>query len=234
MNTNVKLLSDVINESKLNFRETESGIDSFKRCPDKTWFKNYSYEIIYNYNSRGFRDNEWPNDLKNVVWCIGDSFTTGIGVPYEHTWTYLLAKEIPQKVINVSMDGASNDYIARMSCAINKEINPFAIIHHWSYTHRREKKNKYATWFTKSTEEEDIENFITNIKQTSADNTIHSFIPLFEPPGEHTKNKLKQENIPNVIYNNEQLDYGRDRHHYDIITATKYVQYYKEMLNGIK
>lgn len=234
MNTNNNIIPDVKNNAKINFLENESGIDSLRKSRNKEWFTNYPCQVEYKYNSRGFRDNEWPTDLKNAVWCIGDSFTVGIGAPYAHTWVHLLSKEIELPTVNVSMDGASNDFIARISTIISEEINPVAIIHQWSYTHRREQKGKYNTWFTKSTEDEDIENFIKNIKSASATNKIHSVIPHFEPPGDRTKDRLQQENIPNVIYDNEQLDFARDYHHYDIITATKYVQYYKEMLNGIK
>jgi hypothetical protein len=229
------MLQDVVVHEKINFTATQIGLDSIKECKNLEWFNNYPYAITYNYNSRGFRDCEWPIDLKNSIWCIGDSFTLGLGVPYEHTWPYLLSTEVSQSVINVSLNGASNDWISRMSRLIKKEINPYAIIHQWSYIHRRELIGNVQSWFdNNTTTEEDVENFIKNIKSTVDDNNIHSFVPLFEPPYDHAKNRLEKEAISNVIYDNNQLDYARDYHHYDIITAKKYVEYYKEILDAIK
>jgi hypothetical protein len=190
------ILPDIIIESRLNFTGTESGMDCLAKCRNKNWFVNYPHTVEYKYNSRGFRDNEWPDDLKNAIWCVGDSFTAGIGSPYNHMWTFLLSREFKIPIINVSMDGGSNDFISRISKIINAEISPVAIIHQWSYTHRREKQWKYATWFTKEDEEADIENFISNVVAASATNTIHSMIPRFEPNhSERTKDVLKQKNI---------------------------------------
>jgi hypothetical protein len=220
------ILPDIVNSHKINRRLTETGIDGRHRCPNLQWFKNYPYTITYTYNSRGFRDNEWPRDIKNAIWCVGDSFTVGIGAPLEHTWPYILAQETEIPVINIAIDGASNDLIAMFSNTVRQEITPRAIIHQWSYLHRR-----LDQWQIKSTEDEDIENFIANIKSTQG---IHSLIPKFEPPGNRAKRRLEDEKITDIVYDNEQLDFARDHHHYDIITARKYVQYYKEMLNGIE
>jgi hypothetical protein len=138
------ILPDFILHSRVNARWDYSGIDSIKDCLDKTHFKNYPHKVEYSYNSRGFRDAEWPNsidELKNAIWCIGDSFTVGIGSPLEHTWPYLLQQQTGRRCINVSMDGASNEWIARKTQKIIKEINPTDIVIMWSYTHRREKKD---------------------------------------------------------------------------------------------
>lgn len=119
-----------------------SGIDSPDLCEDKKHFNNYAFPITYSYNSRGFRDEEWPtdkHDLEQSVWCIGDSFTAGIGSPRNHTWTYLLQHQIETRTINVSMDGASNEWICRRFLDIQKQISPINVVICWSYTHRREK-----------------------------------------------------------------------------------------------
>jgi len=115
-----------------------SGIDSLKDCLDKAHFKNYPYEVDYQYNSRGYRDQEWPDDLINAVWCIGDSFTVGLGSARERTWTSLLQNKLNRRTINVSMDGASNNWIARKTKELLTEVTPNLIVLHWSYLHRRE------------------------------------------------------------------------------------------------
>ena len=138
------ILPDFVLRFRVNELWQFSGIDSIESCWDKKHFKNYPYRVEYAYNSRGFRDQEWPEsieELKNAIWCIGDSFTVGIGSPLEHTWPYLLQQQTGRRCINVSLDGASNEWIARKGISLLNVISPDVIIAHWSYTHRREITN---------------------------------------------------------------------------------------------
>ena len=73
-----------------------------------------------------------------MIWCVGDSFTVGLGSPLEHTWPYMLQQRLRRRVINVSMDGASNNWIARIGSAILTEFPLADIVIHWSFLHRRE------------------------------------------------------------------------------------------------
>ena len=75
------ILPDFTISSKINQNWAYSGMDSPDLCLDSKHFKSYPYSVSYQYNSRGYRDHEWPDDLQNAVWCIGDSFTVGIGSP---------------------------------------------------------------------------------------------------------------------------------------------------------
>ena len=135
------ILPDFILPSRVNQCWQHSGMDSLEHCFNKKHFKSYPYSITYQYNNRGFRDAEWPestDELQNSVWCVGDSFTVGLGSPREHTWTHLLQQIYGSRTINVSMDGASNNWIARKSIEILQKINPKQLIIHWSYIARRE------------------------------------------------------------------------------------------------
>lgn len=233
-------LSKLCIQSKIHWRSNFSGLDCYDQCIDKGWFTKYPYNITYEYNSKGFRGPEWPDDLHNAIWCVGDSFTAGIGCPLEHTWPYVLEKKIGIKTINISMDGASNDFIANMSTEISSNIRPIAIIHQWSYLHRRGNQSS-SVHYSRTTEQEDIDHFVKSVISTdSSTPTIHSFIPKFEPGDSPTKllieadlakKTLKQLDVKNVVYDNVQIDYARDGHHYDINTASKYVSYYLDFLN---
>jgi hypothetical protein len=115
---------------------TESGTDSLKQCSDKEHFKSYPHQIEYKYNSRGFRDAEWPEDLaqlKQAIWCIGDSYTVGIGSPLEHTWVAQVSKQLGTRTINVSMPIASNYWMTRKTLDILTHIRPDVIIIQWSH-----------------------------------------------------------------------------------------------------
>ena len=135
------ILPDFILPSRANQQWQYSGIDSPDECSDKARFKSYPFSVEYCYNSRGFRDAEWPDssdDLKKSIWCVGDSFTVGLGSPVGHTWPWQLQKNTGVRTINVSMDGASNQWIARKIATIANIIKPKLIIVQWSYVNRRE------------------------------------------------------------------------------------------------
>ena len=120
---------------------TEFGIDSVEQCWNRSHFKNYSKSVIYKFNQMGYRDEEWPKILNKNIWCVGDSFTVGLGQPLEETWPQLVQQRLGKRIINVSMNGASNDWIARRTQFILDNFDPSVIFIQWSYTHRREDKN---------------------------------------------------------------------------------------------
>ena len=71
-------------------------------------------QVKYNYNSRGFRDNEWPTkNLVDTIWCFGDSFTVGLGQPQNECWPKVLESKINKKTINISLNGGSVNWITR-------------------------------------------------------------------------------------------------------------------------
>jgi hypothetical protein len=136
------MLPDFVLPSRANQTWSYSGIDSLELCLNKKHFESYPYDITYNYNSRGYRDSEWPeqlNELQSAIWCVGDSFTVGLGSPVEHTWPWILQQATQRRTINVSMDGASNMWIARKSLDIVDKIKPAQLVIQWSYISRREK-----------------------------------------------------------------------------------------------
>jgi hypothetical protein len=135
------LLPNIVLRNFINKTLYYSGMDSAQYCRDLIHFNQYPWPVSYQYNSRGFRDQEWPenlNELQECIWCIGDSFTVGIGSPIEHTWTHLLAQATGKRTINISMDGASNNWISRISQDIAQIVQPKNMVIMWSYIHRRE------------------------------------------------------------------------------------------------
>lgn len=166
-----------------------SGMDNIKECLDKKLFCQWPHPVNYNYNSRGFRDLEWPQDLNSAVWCFGDSFTVGLGSCFEHTWPQVLSQHSQQRVINVSMDGASNEWIARHVCDAYDLTQPRNIVIMWSYLHRRENANwdrsdpDRRLHYVRSTMLQDFENINSCRKQVRQhcvrSNIIELVIPHF-------------------------------------------------------
>ena len=185
------ILPNLVLPSRVNQRWKFSGLDHIDRCLDKKHFLSYPYNITYSYNSRGFRDQEWPEsiqELKNAVWCIGDSFTVGLGSPMEHTWPVRLSKITNRRIINVSMDGASNEWIARITENIVQAIDPAQLVIMWSYTHRRESSDHLRNDelrripSSKCTDDNDWINFLDCKKRVdSITNSVQFAIPYFCP-----------------------------------------------------
>lgn len=225
---------------------------------------NATSNITYCYNSRGFRDVEWPIDLTNAIWCIGDSFTTGIGSAFENTWPQVLGQRVQRRVINIGLDGASNNWISRKCCEIYNEIQPQNIVIMWSYLHRRESNRSgddsdRRLWHIKSTVDQDFENFNECRRQLhnhcKNSNLIEMIIPNWQPAvtprawdkirGHSWPESLPEsiDQIPAAVRQElisihgieyralelqyqglgvvtiPQLDFARDQHHFDIVTA---------------
>jgi hypothetical protein len=239
----------VLTETANSF-EVNCGIDSLEHCKDIAHYKMYSKSVIYSYNSFGYRDEEWPADLTNSIWCVGDSFTVGLGQPYDETWVKLVEKKTGKRTINISMNGASNDWIARRVQSIIDNFNPRIILIQWSYVHRRENTDTTLIdedrkiHFIKAqggradfadVQSLDKQNCIENILQISNQQDIqmiNSFIPKFArlDDAEFIYNELTKHNV-NFFPEQSQVDFARDSHHYDIQTATNYANLY---VNNLK
>ena len=138
------LLSRFFWWSHRNFQGAQAYTDSLDQCLDATHFKNFAWPVSYLHNSRGYRDVEWPEtvpELQQSIWCFGDSYTVGYGSPREHTWTFLLEQKLQRRCINISINGISNEWIARKVQDLLTQVVPKTIVIHWSFTHRREIKD---------------------------------------------------------------------------------------------
>ena len=62
----------------------------------------------------------------------------GLGSPRGHAWPYMLQQRLGQRTINLGLDGASNNWIARIGSAILAEFPNAVIVTQWSFLHRRE------------------------------------------------------------------------------------------------
>lgn len=112
--------------------------DTPELCSDRRWFDQYAWPITYEFNSRGFRDQEWPDDVQSATWCVGDSATVGVGQPLAHTWVQQLSQRLGQRCVNVSLTGASNAWILRKVLSVLTSVQPRRMIIQWSFLHRRE------------------------------------------------------------------------------------------------
>jgi hypothetical protein len=187
-----------------------SGLDNIKQCLDRSWFSQWPHVIDYKYNSRGFRDQEWPQDLESAVWCLGDSFTVGLGSPWLHTWPQVLGQHSQRRVINIAMDGASNEWIARTACDAYDLAQPRNIVMMWSYLHRREHPDTNRSAVSRrlhsvrSTMFQDFENFNScrKLVQThcAGSNLIELAVPKFATTFDNTAwKKIRDPSWPRLL-----------------------------------
>lgn len=183
------ILPELVLPSLVNLQRQYHGMDCLRRCRDRDHFKNFPYPIEYRFNSRGFRGPEWPDSrpqLQDAIWCIGDSFTTGVGSPLSHTWPVRLGEKISRPVLNVSLAGCSNEWIADTVESIAAAVNPRHMVIMWSLTRRRQNPDTTLTpenrrlSYSNSQVDEDWENFLQCKKRVdTAINALQFAIPEF-------------------------------------------------------
>lgn len=229
-----EVLPSFVLHTRINFQAEYSGLDSPNSCLNAKYFASYPHEVSYKFNGRGFRDDEWPtdmNELKTATWCIGDSFTVGLGSPYKHIWPQVLQDKTGIRTINVSLDGASNQFIARKAIELIQTIEPKNLVIMWSYYHRREYEypgmidEDRRVYDTGTTDGEDFLHFVdcvNSLPKNTNTNIVHSIIPGDFHNG-HNMNLYPTYNalfeLPKFIGIVEQLDFARDSHHFDIKTS---------------
>lgn len=189
------ILPQVVLPQRCNQHYTALGIDSFFNCRSRWHYIRYPHAVKYNFNSRGFRDSEWPGNLSTVTWCLGDSFTLGIGSPVEHTWP----QQLNQPCVNVSMDGASNAWIARQACSI-LQLQPRNMIIVWSFLERREDVDTALNDLDRRlpgqvlSESDHFDHFLQCYHTVQANqgntNIVHAFIPGHYPVNNTTASQL--------------------------------------------
>ena len=219
------ILPNLCLRSRVNKHWAYSGIDSPEYCQDPKSFDQYPYPVRYDYNSRGYRDDEWPGNLqqlKESIWCLGDSFTVGIGQPFAHIWPQILQFRTGRRCINISMDGASNDWISRVATDIVTAIHPRDMVVMWSFTHRREldkpdlDDENRRIWHSQDSKEQDRSRWIALSNQLGslACNVVQLTVPDFDRAVDHNPlqiikhdwNRIKGDDWPTCPRNLDEFE----------------------------
>lgn len=87
------------------------------------WLDN---SVSYTFNSNGFRCEEFTEDPTAMF--LGCSHTFGLGIPYESTWPYIVAKKLRLKNTNLGYPGTSNDTAFRLAYHYIPIIKPKIVI----------------------------------------------------------------------------------------------------------
>jgi hypothetical protein len=94
-------------------------------------------EFDYKFNKHGFRAEEFEEGTDNIMF-LGCSFTLGLGLPLEKTWTHIVSSELGLKNYNLGIGAASNDTIFRFASYWIKALKPKYVVHMSTFKNRLE------------------------------------------------------------------------------------------------
>ena len=106
--------------------DTKENWHKIKHLSEKNgWTEN---NVSYKLNSYGFRHHEEFCEDKNGLVALGCSNTFGIGVNYEQTWPYYVAKELGMNPINLGQPGGSIQSCYRVAAEWVPIIKPKVVM----------------------------------------------------------------------------------------------------------
>lgn len=177
-------------------------------------FNNYP-KFDYKFNSRGFRDEEWPEDISNVLWLVGDSGSMGVGVAYEDTFPVLLEKALDVRVIKACKINGNNYFDVFMYAKeVLTTIKPKVLIVQWSFLWRNHIPKDPSIKTSNKMDVAATLSYIKNLEKISGNTKlVHLICPMIHCFGDFIKH-LEKLNL-NVVYF-EDIDLGRDNLHIGI------------------
>jgi hypothetical protein len=198
------------------------GMDSKEHSANPRIFAQWA-PVTYQFNEIGFRTHSANQMKSDAILVLGDSFTLGLGVNVSDRYTDILEKQLSHQVLNFSLNGASNDWIARTLPKLLTLFCPRAVVIHYTFSHRRERP--HPEWHDDERTEcepfyssaENFDNWMTNFNlicgAAGGTKLIHSFIPDWHDQGVDY-DKLGK----NIISPMPMLDRARDNFHYGVRT----------------
>lgn len=208
-----------------NLQTDSLGLDSAEHCFVKSLFAQHE-PVQYQFNSLGYRTHPVQNFERNAILVLGDSFTLGLGTNTNKRYTEILEQNLNHQVLNVSLNGASNDWIYRKLCQLMPLFEPRAVVLHYTFSHRRERPQ--SQWHDDERTEcepmysssENFQNWADNFQKISHVlndvPTVHSWIPNWhDQPVDYSTMG------PNILLPITQIDFARDGFHYGPLTHAR-------------
>jgi hypothetical protein len=102
--------------------------------------------IVYQYNSHGFRTQEFDVDtIVPSILCLGCSFTEGIGVRVDQAWPSLIQLHFPDyRVYNLGFGGAPGDAMPRILTNLGQMLHTSFVFLLWTDLFRYETYDQHV------------------------------------------------------------------------------------------
>lgn len=132
-----------------NLVDNVYGMDNINSCMlGKEWWLQYpNQNILYRFNSQGFRDKEF-NVNEKVNLCIGDSAVVNIGGPQNQSWPAHLESLSGRRCVNLGLVGAGNDAIVLLAERAVQYFNVDKIFVMFSFLNRYMSLSKRTGQYT--------------------------------------------------------------------------------------
>ena len=95
-----------------------------KKLKELGWTKD---SITYKFNDYGFRSDDFDDTGDSIVF-LGCSFTLGIGVPWENTFSKIVSNNLKLKCFNLGVSGGSMDSCFRFSFYWLEKLKPKIVV----------------------------------------------------------------------------------------------------------
>lgn len=114
--------------------------------------------VEFNYNSHGYRNDNFNKELEEYIVISGCSLTEGVGLHLEQTWGKKLEKKLNIPVINLAKGGANAEFVSQnLINWINSGFNkPTIIIAQWPNPYRATHWNNRLASFTLNQNADDL------------------------------------------------------------------------------
>jgi len=126
--------------------DTERRFYHFRECRDRrSILKTFGWldtEINYSFNSYGFRSDEFEDVSIPSILFLGCSYTVGIGIKIEHSFTSIIAKELNLKNYNLGVGAGGADSSFRIGHYWIPKLKPTAVVFMNLFERRCEKIKK--------------------------------------------------------------------------------------------
>lgn len=171
----------------------------------------YNKKIQYTFNSHGFRSDEFEKPETPSVIFLGCSYTLGVGLPIENSFTHLVSKELGLKNYNLGISGGGADSSFRIGSHWIPKLKPTMVIFANIFKDRCEYVKKYKVC------EQKMGPFSANdvhIKYSHSHWNLNNLKNLYALKFICDREKIPLYNITEF----ERLDFARDLMHPGIIS----------------
>lgn len=174
-------------------------------------------EILYKYNSDGFRTHEFSDFLgKKINIALGCSFTEGIGIPIENAWPSLIEKKLNIPLLNLGLGGGTTDTVSRILTNVSGLFQIQKVFILWPEKHRFEYYDEHRDIIDPIGPWNTNESYLWNMARCNSLQRLDKNKNIVELLSKCHGFEVIELSIENVLKTILRIDPARDGMHYGI------------------
>ena len=218
----------------LNWCSTDSEVlykknyeEKFETLKSNGWLDT---KFKYDFNSHGFRGDEFSSQPS--IMFLGCSYTMGIGLPIEDTWSTIVAKQLNLHSNNLAVGGGSSDTAFRLCLGWIEKIKPKMIIFLQPPGFRIELVNDYKNKILSIQHQGDHSKFIEEWNITDDNNYLNSLKNNLAIKFLCNNLDIKYFYFETECLTNDPIDWARDLAHVGPKTHRRFADYVIEKIKN--